>query len=91
MPYDDMSQHRLELIARERLTVSGVEEVERFDEEEIVMRTAAGTLVVGGAGLHIGKLDLDGGALYVDGSIQSLFYEDHTAASQGGLLRRLFG
>ena len=91
MPYDDMSQHRLELIARERLTVSGVEEVERFDEEEIVMRTAAGTLVVGGAGLHIGKLDLDGGALYVDGSIQSLFYEDHTAAAQGGLLRRLFG
>ena len=93
MPYDDMNalQHRLELIARERLTVSGVEEVERFDEEEIVMRTAAGTLVVGGSGLHIGKLDLDGGTLYVDGAIQSLFYEDSTAASQGNLLRRLFG
>lgn len=93
MPYDDMStlQHRLELIARERLTVSGVEEVERFDEEEIVMRTAAGTLVVGGADLHIGKLDLDGGALYVDGSIQSLFYEDHTGAAQSGFLQRLFG
>ncbi len=93
MPYDDMStlQHRLELIARERLSVSGVEEVERFDEEEIVMRTAAGTLVVGGSGLHIGKLDLDGGALYVDGAIQSLFYEDRTSGPQGGFLRRLFG
>lgn len=93
MPYDDMNvlQHRLELISRERLTVSGVEEVERFDEDEIVMRTAAGTLVVGGAGLHIGKLDLDGGTLHVDGAIQSLFYEDHSAGGQSGFLRRLFG
>lgn len=93
MPFDDMNvlQHRLELISRERLTVSGVEEVERFDEDEIVMRTAAGTLVVGGAGLHIGKLDLDGGTLHVDGSIQSMFYEDRTAGSQSGFLHRLFG
>ena len=93
MPYDDMStlQHRLELVERERLTVSGVEEVERFDEEEIVMRTAAGTLIVGGTGLHIGKLDLDGGALHVDGAVHSLFYEDRTAARPGGFLQRLFG
>lgn len=93
MPYDEMStlQHRLELISRERLSVTGVEEVERFDEAEIVMRTAAGTLVVGGSALHIGKLDLDGGALYVDGEIQSLFYEDRAAPQQGSFLRRLFG
>lgn len=93
MPYDEMNmlQHRLELISRERLIASGVEEVERFDETEIVMRTAAGTLVVGGENLHIGKLDLDGGALHVDGSIHSLFYEDRTAAQQGGFLRRMFG
>ena len=80
MPYDEMNilQHRLELISRERLIASGVEEVERFDEAEIVMRTAAGTLVVGGENLHIGKLDLDGGALHVDGSINSIFYEDRS-------------
>ena len=78
MPYDELSgmQHRLELDGRERLLVSGVEEVERFDEEEIVMNTTAGTLVVGGAGLHIGKLNLDGGELHVDGSIHTLLYED---------------
>ncbi len=93
MPYDDMNimQHRLELDGRERLVVSGVEEVERFDEEEIVMRTSAGTLVVGGTSLHIGKLNLDGGELHVDGSIHTLIYEDRTAVSQGGFLRRLFG
>jgi len=93
MPYDDMSgmSHRLELEGRERLVVTGVEEVERFDEEEIVMNTTAGTLVVGGTRLHIGKLNLEGGELHVDGAIQSLFYEDSAERGQGGLLRRLFG
>lgn len=85
-------QHRLELDGRERLLVTGVEEVERFDEEEIVMNTTAGVLVVEGTGLHIGKLNLDGGELHVDGAIHTLLYEDRgPAGSQGGLLRRLFG
>ena len=45
--------HRLELIGRERLTISGVEDVERFDETGIIMSTDGGTLVVTGEGLHI--------------------------------------
>ena len=82
--------HRLELCGRETLTVSGVEDVERFDENGIVMSTSAGILTVTGEGLHIGKLSLDGGALHVDGRIDSLTYEESTSGG-GGLLRRLFG
>ena len=73
MPQD---AHRLELVGRERLTISGVEDVERFDETGIVMSTSAGTLVVTGEDLHIGKLSLDGGELHVDGRIDSVSYED---------------
>lgn len=95
MPYEEMAagmQHRLELDGRERLVVSGVEEVERFDEEEIVMSTTAGTLVVGGSNLHIGKLNLDGGELHVDGMIHTLLYEDSApTGGRGGFLRRLLG
>ena len=82
--------HRLELLDRERLTVSGVEDVERFDETGIIMATAAGTLIVTGEGLHIGKLSLDGGELFVEGRIDSLVYED-SRPDRGGLLRRLLG
>ena len=82
--------HRLELVGRERLTVSGVEDVERFDENGIVMSTSAGVLVVTGEDLHIGKLSLDGGALHVDGRIDSVAYEEG-GREQGGFLRRLFG
>ena len=82
--------HRLELVGRERLTVSGVEDVERFDENGIVMSTSAGVLVVTGEDLHIGKLSLDGGELHVDGRIDSVAHEEG-GREQGGFLRRLFG
>ena len=82
--------HRLELIGREQLTVSGVEDVERFDETVIVMSTAAGTLVVSGEHLHIGKLSLDGGELHVDGQIDAVSYED-AGEERTGFFRRLFG
>ena len=82
--------HRLELAGREHLTVTGVEDVERFDETGIVMSTSAGTLVVTGEDLHIGKLSLDGGELHVDGRIDSVTYEDERQ-SGGGFFSRLFG
>ena len=54
------------------------------------MTTSAGTLVVTGASLHIGRLSLDGGELRVDGRIDTISYEEDTRA-QGGLFSRLFG
>ena len=82
--------HRLELTGREHLLVSGVEDVERFDETGIVMSTTAGLLVITGQDLHIGKLSLEGGELSVDGRIDSLSYEDQPRSS-GGFFSRLFG
>ncbi len=82
--------HRLELTGREHLVVSGVEDVDRFDENSIIMSTSAGTLVVAGEDLHIGKLSLDGGELHVDGRIDSLSYED-ISRSRGGFWSRLLG
>ncbi len=91
MTYDTSpaSPQRIELSGRESLTVSGVEDVDRFDETEIVMNTSLGVLVVTGDSLHIGKLSLDGGELHVDGRIDAP-YEDADRPS-GGLLSRLFG
>lgn len=86
-----MLEHRLELLGREHLTVSGVEDVERFDENCIVMATSVGTLIVTGEDLHIGKLSLDGGELHVDGHIDAVNYEDQMQHRGGGLFARLFG
>ena len=47
MPYEEMRPvgHHLVLEERESLTVSGVEEVESFDENTIVMVTVQGVLI----------------------------------------------
>lgn len=94
MPYEvsnlSPALHRLEMEGRERLTVSGVEDVARFDEGCIVMTTCVGSMIVMGTDLHIGKLSLDGGELHVDGHIESIAYEE-TRSDRGSLLSRLFG
>lgn len=95
MPYEDSrarpeAAHHIILEERERLSVSGVEEVESFDENTIVMGTTRGTLVIRGENLHIEKLSLDGGDLKVEGNIDALTYEDGGRDRSGGLLARLF-
>lgn len=81
--------HRLTLEGREKLTVSGVEDVERFDDGCIILSTCSGTLIVTGSGLHIGKLSLDGGELLVDGHIEGLNYEEPPQPRRG-MFSRLF-
>jgi sporulation protein YabP len=83
-------EHRLVLESRERLLVAGVEEVERFDEESILLTTAQGGLEIQGEGLHIEKLSLDGGELAVEGLVNALIY-DSEPKDRGGLFRRLLG
>ena len=94
MPYDGKNTrpdaaHHVILEEREQLTVSGVEEVESFDANTMVMDTACGALVVRGEDLHIEKLSLDGGDLKVEGTINSLSYEE-SRRDRGSLLSRLF-
>ena len=82
--------HELRLDNRARLSVSGVREVESFDENTIVMVTNKGTLVVRGEDLHIEKLSLDGGDLRVEGMVDSLTYEEERS-SHPGFFGRLLG
>lgn len=92
MSYEELrpTGHHLILEERERLTVSGVVEVESFDENVIVMSTAQGVLIVRGEGLHIERLSLDGGDLKVEGLVESLTYEEDRRG-KGGFLSRLLG
>lgn len=80
-------RHHILLEHRARLAVSGVEEVERFDENELVLATCQGELVIRGEGLHIEQLSLDGGELRVEGRVDAMSYE--RVEQRGGLLARL--
>ena len=91
MAYDGglSAPHHVVIEERKSLTVSGVEDVERFDETSIMLSTSKGAMVVTGENLHIEKLSLDGGDLKVEGDIDSVSYEDDGPAAKGGFLSRL--
>ena len=80
--------HDVSMKSRRRLLLSGVEEVESFDEHEIVMQTTEGSLTLHGEGLCVGELSTETGELSVEGLVTELRYED--TAPRGGFWARLF-
>ena len=82
--------HVLTLSERGKLTVTGVDEVLRFDEPEVEMRTSRGDLIVRGAALHVGRLAIDTGELSIDGTVSEILYADEPARGEG-FFSRLFG
>ncbi len=93
MAYDQIRNtdlaHNVIIEGRERLSISGVEDVESFDEESIIIYTSKGTLTVLGEGMRIEKLSVDQGELTVEGNIGALQYEDEVRRT-GGFWHRLF-
>jgi sporulation protein YabP len=74
---------------RRRAAVSGVTDVESFDENEIIMTTTNGTLFIKGVDLRVGKLSLDTGDVTIEGEISRVEYEDDVRQT-GGLFSKLF-
>ena len=81
--------HKLTLDARSRLAMTGVVEVESFDDTTILLTSTRGPMTVRGEGLHLQQLSLGGGEVLIEGTVHSISYEDDTPS--GGLLARLFG
>ena len=59
--------HSVILEGREKLTISGVTDVHSFDEEQVLLETVRGMLVVRGQGLHVERLQLEAGELIIQG------------------------
>lgn len=76
--------HNIVLEGRRMLTVSGVSDVDSFDEETVVIFTELGELTVKGSNLHINKLSVDVGELTVEGDISALIYSENPGNSSGG-------
>ncbi len=82
-------QHNVRMDNRENSVFTGVLDVESFDEHQVVMLTAQGTLVLTGKGLHIGRLDLEAGEVHVEGLIAALEYEDSVPLAKPGFFSRI--
>ncbi len=84
--------HNVILENREKLSVSGVEHVNSFNSELIVLETIAGVITVKGQELDVNKLSLDDGNVIISGRVSSMVYSDRDSISAkgGGLLSKMF-
>ncbi len=82
--------HCLTLDNRKKLSVSGVSEIDSYDDKSVVVYTDMGQLTIKGENLNIKKLNLELGELEVMGKISSLNYSDKTNDSCGGFFSKIF-
>ena len=75
--------HSLILNERNELNVSGVRDVDSFDEESVVAFTDLGELIISGDELHISRLDVETGDLSIEGNVKSLVYEGNHPKGKG--------
>ena len=83
-------QHNAILENRQRLMLTGVTDVESFDEKLVLLYTQLGELAVKGSQLHVSEMSTESGELTVEGEIDSLTYGDKDRTKKLGLLGRLF-
>lgn len=69
---------------RQKLSISGVIDVESFNDECVIVDTEMGILIIHGEDLHISKLNLDSSELNIEGDIISCEYSDRDSSNSKG-------
>lgn len=83
-----LKKHRIEMIDRASVSVTGVSDVINFDESSVVLETSGGILSIDGQELHIVSLNVDSGEILVSGSISGIIYPGSINKSGGGFFRK---
>lgn len=75
--------HSVIMEDRRNLSVTGVTDIDSFDEQTIIANTDLGELTIRGWNLHITRLNLEQTELLVEGDISSLTYTDIRPQAKG--------
>lgn len=68
--------HKCTMQDRKKLEMTGVNEVNSFDANEILLDTKLGGVLIKGEELHIEQLNLDKGLVEVEGTINAIVYSN---------------
>ena len=76
--FENNPYHNFVCKERKHLEMSGVKNIERFDENEFIMETSLGFMCIKGSELVLNKLDNEHGDVIIKGNINSIEYtSDH--------------
>lgn len=84
-------RQEIKMLNRKVLEISGVLNVESFDNEEFLLETECGFLAIKGENLHIKNLSLEQGLVAIEGLVNEMAYlEGNGHQKSKGLLGKLF-
>ncbi|MCD8006954.1 MAG: sporulation protein YabP [Oscillospiraceae bacterium] len=84
-----LKTHNLILEDRQKLSLSGVTDVESFDDTEVSLYTSQGELMIRGKNLHVDEISLETGELELSGEVKSLIYGDRDRTKKPGVWRKI--
>lgn len=87
-PMKGQKRQEVKMLNRKLLEITGVLNVESFDNEEFLLETELGYLAIRGQNLHMKHLSLEQGLVAIEGLIHTLAYLDGTQQAKS---KSLFG
>ncbi|MBD5146343.1 MAG: sporulation protein YabP [Ruminococcus sp.] len=82
--------HNIILEGRKKMSVSGVTDVDRFDENTVLLYTTMGEMTVRGEDLHVNDLSVESGEMNIEGEIRSVVYGDIDRRSPLSFVGKIF-
>ena len=84
--------HNINMTERKNIVITGVKKIDNFDEQEFLIETTMGYLVIKGENLEIVKLDTKDGIVSIKGSFISLSYIEELKKmnKENSLFNKLF-
>lgn len=81
--------HNVSIQERKNIMITGVKKIDSFDNEEFLLETTMGNIIIKGHDLEIIKLDTYQGSVSIKGTINSLIYSDGNK-KEDGVFSKLF-
>lgn len=86
-----MQEHDVMMRGRRLLDITGVKQVESFDNEEFLLETVMGFLAIRGQNLQMKNLDVDKGIVSIKGKVFDIVYLDEQNGEKAkGFFSKLF-
>ena len=84
----EIRSHNITVEGRKSVRISGVNDIDSFTENKIILSTVMGELIIKGEDLHVISLNSENGDFTMFGSVNSFMYSRNSVLD--GPIKKLF-
>lgn len=88
--FESNPYHNVIMKERKCVELSGITQIDHFDDEEFLLESVQGWIEITGKELTLDKLDKERGEVIIKGHINSLCYTSNQKGNKQSLMNKLF-